>query len=202
WSPSTKGTVKGEVVSLVPPETPTDKELADYLAACPHRVKAGFVMVGPPPAVPVNFNERPKRTPDEQVRERYGPQDPTQQGRGGRGGGGRGGRGAQAPPPEGHLSAQQVNQRITQFLRDNSPALRLTPQGGGRIPGVIVAQNGAGQIYDDKTPQSPAVILRNDDYGRIFLIVSDGTPVSVEFNVQNRYFPEGKTSYVTVGEIP
>jgi len=46
------------------------------------------------------------------------------------------------------------------------------------------------------------VILRNDDYGRIFRIIQDGTPVSVEFNVQNQYFPEGKTSYVTVGEIP
>ena len=32
WSPSTKGTVKGEVVSIVPPETPTEQELADYLA--------------------------------------------------------------------------------------------------------------------------------------------------------------------------
>jgi hypothetical protein len=95
-----------------------------------------------------------------------------------------------------------VNQRITQFLRDNPPALRLVSQGPGRIPGVIVAQNGAGQIYDDTTPQSPAVILRNDDYGRIFRINADGTPVSVEFNVQNQYFPEGKTSYVTVAEIP
>src|SRR6185503_14390876 len=28
------------------------------------------------------------------------------------------------------------------------------------------------------------------------------TPVSVEFNVTNQYFPEGSTSYVTVAEIP
>src|SRR5262249_41494943 len=41
-----------------------------------------------------------------------------------------------------------------------------------------------------------------DDYGRIFRIIADGTPVSVEFNIQNQYFPEGKTSYVTVAEIP
>jgi hypothetical protein len=95
-----------------------------------------------------------------------------------------------------------VNQRIAAFLRDNPPALRLVAQGGGRIPGVIVAQNGAGQIYDDVAPQSPAVILRSDDYGRIFRIIADGTPVTVEFNVSNQYFPEGKTSYVTVAEIP
>jgi hypothetical protein len=46
------------------------------------------------------------------------------------------------------------------------------------------------------------VILRTDDYGRIFRIIQDGTPVTVEFNVSNQYYPEGKTSYVTVGEIP
>ena len=164
-------------------------------------------MVGPPPAVPVNFNERAKRIADEDVRARYGPRDPNAAGRGGRGGGpgggGPGGRGGPAtPPPAGHLTAQQVNQRITAFLRDNMPALRLIAQGGGRIPGVIVAQNGAGQIYDDSTPQPPAVILRTDDYGRIFRIIADGTPVTVEFNVSNQFFPAGKTSYITVAEIP
>ena len=158
-------------------------------------------MAGAPPVVPVNFNEAQKRIPEEQAQARYAPGDPNAQAVADAAAGG-GGRGAPPPAPEGHLSAQQVNQRIAQFLRDNPPALRLVAQGGGRIPGVIVAQNGAGQIYDDTTPQSPAVILRNDDYGRIFRIIADGTPVSVEFNVQNQYFPEGKTSYVTVGEIP
>jgi carboxypeptidase Q len=204
WSPSTKGTVSGDVVSIVPPETPTEQELAAFLAPFAKKVKGGIVMVGLPPNIPVNFNERPKRTPDDQARARYGPPDPNaQNGRGGRGGpgGGRGGRGGQAPP-DGHLSAQQVNARITLFLRENLPALRLIAQGPGRIPGVIVAQNGAGQIYDDTTPQPPAVILRTDDFGRIFRIIADGTPVKVEFNISNQYFPEGKTSYVTVGEIP
>ena len=205
WSPSTKGTVSGEVVSIVPPVAPTEEELTAFLASHASKVKGGIVMIGAPPSVPVNFNERPKRTPDEQAKARYQP-DPNapNDGRGGRGGGpggGRGGRGG-PPTPEGHLTPQQVNQRITAFLRDNMPALRLTAQGPGRIPGVIVAQNGAGQIYNDTTPQPPAVILRTDDYGRIFRIIADGTPVAVEFNVQNQYFPEGKTSYVTVAEIP
>jgi hypothetical protein len=200
WSPSTNGTVSGQVVSIVAPETPTEQELTDYLTPLAAKVKGGIVMVGPPANVPVDFNERPKRTPDDQVRARYGPPDPNAPA-GGRGGG-RGGRGAQTPPPAGHLSAQEVNQRITAFLRDNMPALRLMGQGAGRIPGVIVAQNGPGQIYDNVTPQPPSVILRTDDYGRIFRIIADGTPVTVEFNMQNQYFPEGKTSYVTVAEIP
>jgi carboxypeptidase Q len=203
WSPSTKGTVKGEVISIVAPETPTEDELSAYLASLAHKVKGGIVMVGPPPDVPVNFSERPKRTADSVVRARYS--GDANAGRGGRGGGpgggGRGRGGALTPTPDGHLSAQQVTQRITAFLRDNMPALRLTAQGPGRIPGVIVAQNGSGQIYDNVTPQPPAVILRTDDYGRIFRITQDGTPVTVEFNVSNQYFPSD-TSYVAVAEIP
>src|SRR5579872_5193777 len=188
WSPSTNGTVSGQVVVIAPPETPTDAELTAYLVGIAPRVKGRIVMAGAPPAVPVNFNEAMKRIPDEQARARYAPGDASA------GRGGRGGRGAPPAVPEGHLSAQQVNQRIAQFLRDNPPALRLVAQGPGRIPGAIVAQNGAGQIYDDTTPQSPAVILRSDDFGRIFRIIADGTPVSVEFNISNQFFPEGKTS--------
>jgi carboxypeptidase Q len=209
WSPSTKGTVSGQVVSVIAPVNPTEAELTAWLVTMAAKVKGAIVMVGPPPNVPVNFAERPKRTPDDQVKARYQPTDANAaaEGRGGRGGtpgaGGRGGRGGAAPEAmSGKLNAQQVNARITALLRDNLPALRLIAQGGGRIPGVIVAQNGAGQIYDDVTPQPPAVILRTDDYGRIFRILQDGTPVSVEFNVVNQFYPEGKTSYVTVAEIP
>jgi carboxypeptidase Q len=202
WSPSTNGTVKGEVVSIVAPESPTEPELTAYLSKFAARVKGGIVMVGPPPDAPVNFSEPQKRTPEDQWKARYSPPDPNAPARDGRGGRG-GGRGAApAAVAEGHLTAQQVNQRVAAFLRDNMPALRITASGAGRIPGLIVAQNGAGQIYDQETPQSPGVILRNDDYGRIFRIIADGTPVSVEFTINNQYFPEGKTSYVTVAEIP
>ncbi len=199
WSPSTKGTVRGQVVIVEPPDNPTPAELDAYLTPLASKVKGGIVMVGRPATVPVNFNERAKRTPDDDVRARYAPRDSSDAGRGGRGGRGRGNA---APTPEGHLSAREVNQRVTEFLKANMPALRLNSQGGGRIPGVIVAQNGPGQIYDDTTPQPPAVILRNDDAGRIYRLTQDGTPVTVEFNVQNQFFPDGKTSYVTVAEIP
>ena len=202
WSPSTKGTVSGEVVSIMPPENPTEAELTAYLTALAPKVKGRIVMVGPPPVAPVDFAPVQKRTPDDQVKARYAPPDPSAPPNAGRGGRGGGRGGAAAPTPEGRVPAQQVNARIATVLRDNLPALRITASGAGRIPGLIVAQNGSGQIYDNTTPQPPGVILRNDDYGRIFRIIQDGTPVAVEFNIQNEYFPEGKTSYVTVAEIP
>ena len=95
-----------------------------------------------------------------------------------------------------------MSQRLAAFLRDNPPAFRILPGGAGRVPGVIVAQNGSGQTYEETAQISPGAILRNDDYGRISRLLADGTPVSVEFTISNQYFPEGRTSYIAVGEIP
>ena len=37
----------------------------------------------------------------------------------------------------------------------------------------------------------PAVILRNDDYGRIDRLLGDGEDVKVEFNIVNDIYPKG-----------
>src|SRR5881227_586679 len=44
--------------------------------------------------------------------------------------------------------------------------------------------------------------MSNEDYGRITRILADGTDVTLEFDIVNRVYPEGKTSYNTVAEIP
>ncbi len=201
WTPSTKGTVTGQVVALKIPTNPTEAELNTYLASVASKVKGGIVMAGAWQYVPVDFNPPQKRATDESVKARYAPPDPNAAangGRGGRGGGGNRGAAPAAVDP-GRLTAQQVTQRLNQFYKDNPPALRL--QDGNRAHGIIVAQNQAGQSYDE-AGQIPAVILRNEDYGRIWRIMEDGTPVTVEFNIVNHYYPEGKTSYNTIGEIP
>ena len=44
--------------------------------------------------------------------------------------------------------------------------------------------------------------MRNEDYGRISRIMADGTSVTLEFDIVNGVFPEGKTAYNAVSEIP
>jgi len=39
------------------------------------------------------------------------------------------------------------------------------------------------------------VVMRNEDYGRIARLLADGTPVELEFNIENKVYPEGRTSY-------
>ena len=54
----------------------------------------------------------------------------------------------------------------------------------------------------DVTKAVPTVVMRNEDYGRIARILADGTPVELEFNIVNTWYPEGKTAYNTIAEIP
>jgi carboxypeptidase Q len=44
--------------------------------------------------------------------------------------------------------------------------------------------------------------MRNEDFGRIERLLADGEDVKMEFNIVNRDYPEGKTSYNVAGEIP
>src|SRR5580765_7003385 len=61
WTPSTNGTVSGDVVQIIPPQNPTEDELTAFLTALAPKIKGAIVMVGASVTPPVNFNEPQKR---------------------------------------------------------------------------------------------------------------------------------------------
>jgi hypothetical protein len=192
WTPGTKGTVKGKATNIILPERPTADELTAYLDTVKKQVNGAIVLVGAPRVVPVNLNPPPKRRSDEDVKAQYDPNNPNA----GRGRGQRGGGRGQLPPRPGALTNSQVNQQVDQFLRDNGALVRVND--AGREHGQIVAFDNT--TYDI-AKAVPTVVLRNEDYGRIARIGADGTPVELEFNIVNRTYLEGRTSYNTIGEI-
>jgi hypothetical protein len=215
WTPSTNGPVTGQAVHLVTPTGPqapanpnaggrggaqgptflgpTQEELKTYLDGIAPRVKGAMVFVGAATRVP--FQEVPpaKRMTEQAARERYNP--PANAPAGGRGGGGqRGGTPAAQGPPR--LSNNQVGTMVNEFLIANGAAVRVND--AGREHGQIRAFNFNGY---DATKTVPTVVLRNEDYGRITRIMAGGTPVTLRFNIVNRTFPEGRTSYNAIAEI-
>ena len=48
----------------------------------------------------------------------------------------------------------------------------------------------------------PTVVLRSEDFGRISRLVADNRPVEIELDIVNTTYPEGKTAYNAVAEIP
>ena len=82
------------------------------------------------------------------------------------------------------------------FLVANKAAFRIND--AGRAHGQIVAFDNRTR---DITKAVPTVVMRNEDYGRIARILADGTPVQLEAEILNKWYPEGKTSYNAVAEI-
>ena len=216
WTPSTTGVVTGQAVQLITPTGPqappnpnaggrggpqaptflgpTEEELKKYLADMAPKVKGGIVLVGAAVKVPFQEQAPAKRMTEEAARERY---NPTSQAAGGqRGGGGGGQRGAAPAQGPARLTTNQVGTMVNEFLVSNGVLVRIND--AGREHGQIRAFNYSGY---DPTKTVPTVVLRNEDYGRIARILADGTPVSLKFNIVNRTFPEGKTSYNTIAEI-
>jgi hypothetical protein len=215
WTPSTKGTVNASAIEIIPPQGPpppaaengggrggrggaparlgpTKAELTEWLAVTKDRVRGKIVLVGKAAVIPVNFDPPAKRRTDEQVKEQY---DNPNGGRGGRGGA-RGGRGAAEEDPNRYTPAQAAEQ-LDAMLLANGALLRINDAARGE--GIIVAQ--AHRAYDI-TKTIPTVILRNDDYGRVERLLGDGDDVKLQFNIVNHTYPDGKTSYNTIAEIP
>lgn len=189
WTPSTKGTVTAETAILEPPDKPTKESLAAYLETVKDKVKGKIVLVGKSEPVPVDLKPLVSRLDDKTVAERFDPNNPNA--------GQFGPRGPQTPPDPNVLTPAQMNEQIDPFLLANGALLRVND--AHMVHGMIRAfQN---RTYDvDKVV--PTVVMRNDDYGRISRILADGTPVQLEFNIVNHVYPEGRTSYNTIAEIP
>jgi Zn-dependent M28 family amino/carboxypeptidase len=86
---------------------------------------------------------------------------------------------------------------INEFVLTSGAAVRIND--AGRAHGQIRAFNGTAY---DPARNLPTVVMRNEDYGRIARLEDNGTDVTLEFNIQNRMFPEGRTSYIAIAEIP
>ena len=77
WTPSTKGTAKGQVVRLVLPERPAQADLTAFFTSNAAAVKGKIVLVGTPAVVPVSFNGVNKRLDTAEARARFDANNPT-----------------------------------------------------------------------------------------------------------------------------
>ncbi|HUA60861.1 MAG TPA: M28 family peptidase [Verrucomicrobiae bacterium] len=221
WTPSTRGTITASVVQLgdlphgagIPPpdnanagggrggrgglgrgpqyKGPTREQLTAWLEVNKAKIKGKMVMFNKAAVIPVSFDPIATRGNDEQLKAQYDPNSP------GRGRGGFFGRGAPRTPDPGELGNNDIRDVVDAWLIANGAVARFND--AARANGIIVAQQH--NAYDP-SKTIPTIILRNDDYGRIERLLADGDDVKVELNIVNHLYPEGKTSYNVVAEIP
>lgn len=200
WTPSTNGPLTAEVLLIDPPERPTKEKLGAYLDTVGDRVRGKIVMAGKPREIPINFNAPAMRRDEADLRTQYDPNNPNA---------GQFGPPQPPTPPatpgkpeEKVLVAREIRQQIDAFLAAHGAAGRIND--AAREQGQLIAY--ANETYD-LSKAVPTVILRNDDYARIVRLLDDKqledkSPVKVELNIQNRSFPDGKTVYDVIAEIP
>ena len=191
WTPSTKGTVQAKAYQMVLPERPSQDQLNIFLNNQKSKVRGKIVLVGKPAVIPVNLSPAAKRQTDEQAEQRYGPNarpfsfptpSPTP---------------TPAPNAPRALTNRQLSEQVDAFLKANGAEVRVND--AGREFRQIRAFNN--QTFD-VSKAIPTVVMSNEDFGRISRILDDGTEVVLEFNIVNRVYPEGATSYNTIAEIP
>src|SRR5262249_18846140 len=172
------------------PDKPTQEDLSAFFAKEKDKVKGKIVLVGKQTILPVNLTPASKRLDDKQTKERFDPNNPNA--------GQFPGRPGNQPQPEpGKLTPAQISEQLDKFLLESGVVVRVND--AGREHGQIRAFNNR---TFDVTKVVPTVVMRNEDYGRITRVLADGQKVELEFNIVNRLYPEGKTSYNTIAEIP
>ena len=103
-----------------------------------------------------------------------------------------------ATPPDPTSADQwQIQEQLNQFLVANGALVRIND--AGRDHGQIRAFDNATR---DTSKAPPTVVMRNEDYGRISRLLADKRQVELEFEIVNRSYPEGRTSYNAIAEIP
>ena len=191
WTPSTRGVVRANAYQMVLPERPSQEQLTAYFEKEKANVRGRIVMAGKNTIVTVNLSPPAKRITDEQAQQRFGPNarpfafptpSPTP---------------TPAPGAPKPLTNRQIDEQLDTFLKENGALIRVND--AGREFRQIRAFNNR---TFDTTKVLPTLVMSNEDYGRITRILADGTEVTLEFSVVNRVYPEGKTSFNTIAEIP
>ena len=203
WTPSTKGVVTADAVSLVVPtfpsaedpkvmENPTQEELTAYLDSVKSSINGKIVLVGKPTFIDQSKDPAPKHLADDVIRCRMDPtKKPEDCGTP---------RPTPAPTPKPRpnaLSGQEMGTQLDKFLLDNNVLVRINESQLDR--GAVRAFNNR---TFDITRVVPTVVMRNEDFGRIYRLLQDKTQVRLEFDLRSRIVPDGVTSYNIVGEIP
>ena len=188
WTPSTGGPVRSSVYQLILPQRPTEVEFAEYLDGVAADVAGKIVLVGEPTVVPVTIDGPPRRREQAELSAQYDPSNTPA---------------TQPPRPagpsrdaDGVLSGRQVAQRVAKFLKEQGAAVQVND--AGREHGQIRAFSN--RTYDVEQVL-PTLVMRNEDFGRIARLLRDDK-VELEVDIVNRLYPEGRTSYNAIAEIP
>jgi carboxypeptidase Q len=190
WSPATNGPVTGQAVNVVIND---EKDLDHYRGKLAGKiVLLGEMRPVPPVAAPL-FT----RYTDQQLQEIAAYPEATQQA-------------DYMRRLQMYLKRSQLRDKIAQFLADEKVAGVLLPsrdaEDSGGSGGTFFDDNGAAlgtrPYKREGAVKVPVVVLAIEHYGRIYRLLKQNVPVSLEMNVETRFTGDNQHGYDTIAEIP
>jgi len=179
WTPGTNGVVTAEAVWA-----PIQKE--EDMEKYRGKLKGKFVLTAQVPEIKARFEAQGHRYTDAELTE-----EATQQAPGGR------------PPDEERFARfraqRELNLKIQKFLVEEGVALWVGTSNGD--DGTVFVQSGGSRDPKDP-PAPPRAAVAAENYGRLVRMLEKNVPVTLQADIQNKFYEEDLNSFNIVGEIP
>src|SRR6202012_970172 len=109
------------------------------------------------------------------------------------------------PPLERYLKRVKLRNTIYSFLTEEKVAGAILPSrdgdnGGGT--GIIFDDTSATPYRKDTALAFPVAITQIENYGRVYRLLENHVPVSIEMNVETKFTGDHEHGFDTVAEIP
>jgi carboxypeptidase Q len=189
WSPATNGPVNGQAISVVIED---EKDIAKYKG----KLSGKIVLLGPMRDVPVPDKPFFERYTDKDLKELeslpLNGRDPDMEAR-----------------VERYVKRAKLTSLVIPFLAEEKVAGVIVPSrdsanGGGT--GIIFDDNGAAlgraPYHKDAAVPFPVVVTQIESYGRVFRLLENHVPVSIEMDVETKFSGDHEHGFDTVAEIP
>ena len=184
WSPSTNGPLTAQAISVVIED---EKDMAKYKG----KLSGKIVLLGAMRDVPA---------PDKPFFERYTDKDLKD---------------LESIPLAGdsereafierYFKRAKLNKMIFSFLAEEKAAGVILPSRDGENGGGtgIIFDDAAGTPYRrDAALRVPSVVTQIENYGRVYRLLENHVPVSIEMDVETRFTGDHEHGFDTVAEIP
>src|SRR6266571_3289641 len=95
---------------------------------------------------------------------------------------------------------QRFKNKLNKFLTDEGALVAITS--GGRTDGGTVLAGGAGSQEEKNPLPIPSVALTPEHYNRLVRLLDKKIPVTLEFDIQNKFHEDAKQAFNVVAELP
>jgi hypothetical protein len=179
WTPGTNGPVTAEAVfALIAKE----EDMAKFRG----QLKGKFVLTAAIPENPERFEPQAHRYTDAELADLSIQPVPT----------------AQNPEDRAvqFRAQREFNLKVQKFLVEEGVAAWIEPSRSD--DGTVFVQQGGGRDKEKDPPAPPRVAVASENYGRIVRMLEKKVAVTMQLDIQNKFYDDDLNSFNIIGEIP